>query len=307
MNVLVWHVHGSWMTAFVQGRHTYFTPKVGEDSRDGLGRAATWVWPDSVVNVTPEEIAELPFDVVVLQRPRDIELARCWLGPRYATVPKIYVEHDTPLDLRDPRHALFDRDDVTIAHVTHFNRFMWDSGTTRTVVIEHGVVDPGHLFQGTNASAVAVINEPVRRRWIAGTDLIETMRESVPVQLFGMESAPLSGRALDQDQLHEAMSEFRVYVHPFRWTSLGLSLIEAMHIGLPVVVLAATEAANVIPRDVGMVSNRLDELVCATSELIASQERAAEVGRRARQFALERYGLGRFLSDWDALLADVAR
>ena len=28
MNVFLWHVHGSWTTAFVQGRHQYFVPVV---------------------------------------------------------------------------------------------------------------------------------------------------------------------------------------------------------------------------------------------------------------------------------------
>ena len=39
----------------------------------------------------------------------------------------------------------------------------------------------------------------------------------------------------------------RCYVHPFRWTSLGLSLIEAMHLGMPVVALATTEVPDAVP------------------------------------------------------------
>ena len=45
---------------------------------------------------------------------------------------------------------------------------------------------------------------------------------------------------LPQGRLHEAMARRRVYLHPMRWTSLGLSLIEAMHLGMPVVALART-------------------------------------------------------------------
>ena len=32
----------------------------------------------------------------------------------------------------------------TVVHVTHFNDLFWDCGSTPTVVIEHGIVDPGH-------------------------------------------------------------------------------------------------------------------------------------------------------------------
>ena len=28
MNILLWHVHGSWTTALVQGDHTYLVPVV---------------------------------------------------------------------------------------------------------------------------------------------------------------------------------------------------------------------------------------------------------------------------------------
>ena len=49
MKVLLWHVHGSWTTSFVQGGHEYLLPVVdgpgGKRSPDGLGRARTWDWP----------------------------------------------------------------------------------------------------------------------------------------------------------------------------------------------------------------------------------------------------------------------
>src|SRR5205085_3818023 len=81
VNVFLWHVHGSWATAFVQGRHRYLVPVTPDRGPDGLGRAGSWEWPDSVVEVTREEAAGHPVDVVVLQRPSELErLAREWLG-----------------------------------------------------------------------------------------------------------------------------------------------------------------------------------------------------------------------------------
>ena len=40
-----------------------------------------------------------------------------------------------------------------------------------------------------------------------------------------------------------------------RWTSLGLSLLEAMQLGMPVVALATTEATVAVPPEAGVVSN----------------------------------------------------
>ena len=45
VNVLVWHVHGSWTTAFVQGRHRYLLPTLPERGPWGGGRPAAWDWP----------------------------------------------------------------------------------------------------------------------------------------------------------------------------------------------------------------------------------------------------------------------
>ena len=49
-------------------------------------------------------------------------------------------------------------------------------------------------------------------------------------------------------------------------------------------------------------------LVEAMRRLVADRDEAAQCGREARAAALERYGLERFLTEWDALLAEaVAR
>ncbi|HYY43950.1 MAG TPA: glycosyltransferase family 1 protein, partial [Actinomycetota bacterium] len=83
MRVLLWHVHGSWTTSFVQGRHTYLVPVQPERGPDGRGRALTWEWPQTVHEVTPEELRQADVDVVVLQRPHELaQLAPEWLGRR---------------------------------------------------------------------------------------------------------------------------------------------------------------------------------------------------------------------------------
>src|SRR3978361_1471846 len=67
MNILVWHVHGSWLTAFVQGPHRYLIPVVADRGPEGRGRAETYVWPDSAVEVTAQEAADAQVDVVIMQ------------------------------------------------------------------------------------------------------------------------------------------------------------------------------------------------------------------------------------------------
>ncbi|MFJ8467438.1 glycosyltransferase [Streptomyces swartbergensis] len=319
MNILLWHVHGSWTTAFVQGPHTYLVPVTPGRDPDGLGRARTFSWPASVREVTPGELRDTPVDLVVLQRPHELELAERWLGGRRPgrDVPALYLEHNAPDgDVPDTRHPCADRADLTIVHVTHFNRLFWDCGTTRTVVVEHGIVDPGHRYTGRLARAAVVVNEPVRRARYTGTDLLPALAEAVPLDVFGMGTEGLAGRLglppdrcrtadLPQSELHPAMAERRMYLHPVRWTSLGLSLLEAMHLGLPVLALATTEAVEAVPRGAGALSTRPEVLARAARRYLHEPEAAAADGARARQAALERYGLKRFLADWERLFTEV--
>lgn len=310
MRILVWHVHGSWLNGFVQGSHTYLVPVLPDRGPDGLGRARTWDWPASVLEVTPEQLRHAEIDVVVAQRPHEIDhLVEAWTGRRPGVdLPCVYLEHNTPPAPPDQAvHPAGDHPGVHIVHVTHFNALMWDSGTAPVTVIEHGIVDPGPLYRGDLPRAVAVINDPVSRGRTTGTDLVVAFRRSVPVDLFGMRSEPLGGADVAQSELHRAMGRRRVYLHPNRWTSLGLSLIEAMHIGMPVVAVASTEVHEAVPAGAGVVSNRPDVLAAALARLVSDGEEAAGRGRAARQAALARYGLKRFLEDWDRLLEEVVR
>ncbi|WP_030018875.1 glycosyltransferase [Streptomyces monomycini] len=320
MNILLWHVHGSWTTAFVQGPHTYLVPVTPDRGPDGLGRARTFPWPDSVIEKTPAELRHAPVDLVVLQRPHEAELAERWLGGRRPgrDVPAVYLEHNAPDgDVPHTRHPCADRDDLVLVHVTHFNRLFWDSGGTRTEVIEHGIVDPGHQYTGRLARAAVVTNEPVRRGRTVGTDLLPALAEAAPLDVFGMRTDGLAAHLglppdrcrtadLPQAELHEAMAQRRFYLHPVRWTSLGLSLLEAMHLGMPVVALATTEAAEAVLPGTGTLSNRPETLAQAARTYLEDPDAAAEDGARARQAALERYGLKRFLHDWERVLTEVS-
>ena len=80
-----------------------------------------------------------------------------------------------------------------------------------------------------------------------------------------------------------------------------------MHLGMPVVALATTEVNEAVPREAGIVSTSLETLREGLRRLIDDPEEARRRGAAAREAALGRYGLDRFLADWDSLLEEVAR
>ncbi len=319
MRILIWHLHGSWMTSFVQGPHDYLVPVTADRGPFGLGRARTWDWPASVVEVTPEQLRGTPVDVVVLQRPEELALAARWLGRAPGRdLPAVYLEHDAPAGpAAGTPHPMAGADGIMIVHVTQFNAVYWDCGRAPVTVIEHGIPDPGARWTGEIPRAAVVVNDPLSRGRTVGADLLPGFARHASLDVFGMRVTGF-GRAqgmtagqcreyedLPQARLHEQLPRRRVYLHPFRWTSLGLSLIEAMFLGLPVVVLAATEAPRAVPPAAGAVSTDLTELHAAAGRFIRDPAAARAAGHAAREAAGARYGLKRFLLEWDQVLQEV--
>ena len=319
MRILLWHVHGGWTDAFVQGDHTYLLPTLPEGGAWGMGRAGRH-WPASVVEVHPDDLVDAEIDVVVLQRVEEIAAAERLLGRLPGRdVPAVFLEHNTPKpSAYGELHPLAEQSDIPIVHVTHFNDLAWDSGRAPTVVIEHGVRDPGALYTGEREALGVVINEPARRWRVTGTDLLPRFAASARLDLFGMgtdlapaalglgEPALTVVGDLPPHRLHPRLAQCRAYLHPIRWTSLGLSLLEAMHLGMPVLALATTEAARAVPPEAGAISTRVDDLVDAARTLLADPDEARARGAVAREWALDHYGLAAFLEAWDELLGDVA-
>jgi glycosyltransferase involved in cell wall biosynthesis len=310
--VLLWHLHGSWTTSFVQGRHHYLLPTLPEGGQWGLGRAGR-DWPGNVEEVPAERLRDTEPDVVVLQRPEEIDKAAEWLGRVPGEeIPAVYVEHNAPRPhAASSVHPLADQSAICVVHVTQFNDLMWDCGRAPTRVIPHGIVDPGPRYTGELPRGVAMVNEPQRRVRVTGSDLLPEFAKAGPVDLFGIGSAEFAADGvsgigdLPTAKLHHEVARRRVYLHTARWTSLGLSLLEAMHLAMPVVVLATTEAVAAVPPEAGALSTDITRLTTSFGELLHEPDLARLAGKRAREFALAHFGLEAFLGRWDALLAEL--
>lgn len=314
-NVLVWHVHGSWTQAFVAGRHRYVIPVAADRGEGGIGLAGR-SWPNAR-EVALEDLRREDIDLVVLQRPHEAGLVARWAGRRAGTeLPAVYVEHNAPRPSpARSRHVVADRTDVPLVHVTDFNRLMWDNGRAPTRVIDHGVADPGPRYTGDIPRAATMINEPLRRNRIVGADLLEPLSAYAQIDVWGIGTGSLSanrggvtGRGdVAAPELWDQIARRRVYLHTARWTSLGLSLIEAMYLGMPVVAVGTTMAPLVVPGEAGVVSADPAALGAGLREYMNDQAAAAAAGKAAREFASARFGLGRFLADWDRVIEEQCR
>jgi glycosyltransferase involved in cell wall biosynthesis len=231
------------------------------------------------------------------------------LSSEQRRLPRIYLEHDPPrLSPTDTCHPV-DDSDILVVHVTHFNDLMWDCGRSPTTVVEHGVMVPDDVrYSGELERGIVVVNDIARRGRRLGADIFARVREEVPLDLVGMGSTDLGGLGeIKGRALFETEARYRFFFNPIRYTSLGLSVCEAMMLGLPVVGLATTEMTTVVTSGVsGYLDTNLGRLIEAMRELLRQPDEARLLGDGARAVALERFNIGRFVDDWNRTFSLVA-
>lgn len=310
LRILTWHVHGSYLWYLSHVEHELYLPvKHGRPEGYG-GRAGHFPWPDSVHDVPADRVADLDVDLVLFQSHRNWTVDQHQdLSPRQRRLPRVFLEHDPPrASPTDTSHPV-DDPDVLLVHVTHFNDLMWDSGRTPTTVIEHGVVVPDEVkWTGELERGLVVVNGLPDRGRRLGADVFDRVRRLVPLDLVGIGSERTGGLGeVPAPDLPAFESRYRFLFNPIRYTSLGLSVCEAMMLGMPVVGLATTEMVTAVRNGVtGWVDTNVDRLVDRMRLLLDDADLARRMGAAARADARARFGIDRFVTEWDSTFRAVA-
>jgi glycosyltransferase involved in cell wall biosynthesis len=308
LKVLTWHTHGSYLLYLTQAPHDFYVLSRPGRPPGYAGRSGHMPWGANVHDLPAAEARRARFDLIVFQDDAQyLDDQYELLTPAQRRLPKIYLEHDPPREHPvDSRHPVTGRD-VLVVHVTHFNRLMWDTGATPTRVIEHGVIDPGHRWTGELERGLVVVNHIARRGRRLGFDLYRHLSSALPLDLVGMGAEDAGGLGeVRHAELPRFAARYRFLFNPIRYTSLGLAVIEAMMAGLPVVALATTEMATVVKDGLnGFADTNADRLLEKMQVLLKDRELAEALGLEARRSALQRFGIGRFVEDWNAAFAEV--
>jgi len=311
LRVLTWHVHGNYLWSLAQIGHEIVLPTKPGRPDGFIGRTPSFPWPDNVVEVPVDRLADEHLDVVLCQTRRNWEVDRHEvLSPEQRALPCAYLEHDPPREApTDTRHPVDDPRSLVV-HVTHFNRLMWDCGEVPTTVVEHGVPGPppGVRWTGEEERALVVVNNLGTRGRRVGADIVERLRHEVPLDIVGMGSAEVGGLGeVPPPELAAFAARYRLFVHPIRYTSLGLALCEALMLGMPVVGLATTELPTVLEHGrSGLLTTDVDALAGLVRGLLDDPDLAARIGGAGRDVARRRFSLARFRADWDRVLQGLA-
>ena len=310
IRVLTWHVHGNYLWYLSQVPHDFLLPvKLGRPHPYG-GRAGTFPWPDNVYEVAAADLRRAQFDCVLYQTHENFTVDQfALLTPAQRRLPRIYLEHDPPLAHPFAQRHAVDDPEVPVVHVTAWNAMMWDCGRSPVRVIEHGVLIPADVrYTGELRRGICAINNLRTRARRMGADILTTACASVPIDLVGMDATSLGGIGeIDPPALAAFQARYRFAFSPVRHTSLALAVVEAMMIGLPIVGLATCELASVVRNgESGFVDSSLPRVLDAAHALLADPAEARRLGDGARKIATERFGIERFVSDWDGVLREVA-
>ncbi|MDB5191328.1 MAG: glycosyl transferase group 1, partial [Segetibacter sp.] len=106
--------------------------------------------------------------------------------------------------------------------------------------------------------------------------------------------------------LSEMTAKYRFFFNPIRYTSLGLSVCEALMTGIPVVGLATTEMVVTIKNDYnGYVHTDVDFLIERMKYLLDHPEKAMQLSEGAKQTGYKKFNIERFKQDWIRTLEKV--
>jgi hypothetical protein len=310
LRVFTWHVHGNYLYYLSQANAEFYLPVKPNRPPSYGGRGSTFPFGPNVHDVPIEAVRDLPLDCVLFQSHRNYLVDQHEiLSERQRRLPRIFLEHDPPRHgPTDTPHPV-DDPDVLLVHVTPFNDLMWDSGRTPKRVIDHGVMVPvGVRYSGEIDRRLVVVNHLKGRGRRLGADVFTRIRRHVPLDLVGMGSEELDGLGeIQPPELAAFAARYRFIFHPIRYTSLGLAVLEAMMIGLPIVGLATTELVTVVENGVsGYLDTNVEQLTARMHELLRAPQEARRMGEGARRVARERFNIHRFARDWEKAFALVA-
>jgi glycosyltransferase involved in cell wall biosynthesis len=311
LRILTWHVHGNYLWYLTQVPHDFYL--VTDDARSvhHSGRSGSLPWGPNVHEAHVDRLRAMDFDLVLYQsRAAWVQERLQLLSPAQRRLPAVVLEHDPPQEHPTNTRHWVDDPEVLLVHCTPFNALMWDPGRSPVRVVEHGIklLAPA-AYSGELERGIVVVNNISRRGRRLGADVYAEAARQVPLTLVGMGAEEAGGHGeLANAELPGFMARHRFFFNPIRYTSLGLSILEAMMVGLPVVGLATTELVTVIRNgENGFVDTRPQLLVEHMRLLLKDPGLARKLGEQARRDALERFNIERFISDWLAVFAEVAQ
>ncbi len=293
LRILTWHVHGNYLYYLTQVPHDFYLATDAARSTHHSGRSGTLPWGDNV--------HEAP--VETLQR-HGVRRRRCssratsgtttqhaMLSEAQRRLPRIYIEHDPPQAASDrhaplgrrPERAAGPRDAVQRADVGQRAARRHASSSTASCRCRRRATAATSRAASSSSTTCSSRGRRLGARRLPAGRRARAARPRRHGQRRGRRRAARS----PNDRLPGVMAAHRFFFNPIRYTSLGLAVIEAMMVGLPIVGLATTELVDGRSATARTASSTpaSSRLVDAMQQLLEQPGLAARLGAAARRTA----------------------
>lgn len=175
-------------------------------------------------------------------------------------------------------------------------------------IIELGIDGTNFKVEDRSGPSYLTVGCQVGKRWDKGHCAYVTVAQFLPLLLVGPGNEGLPGAAgpVPYERLLELYATCKVYFNP--GPVAGISMVEAMMAGMPVVTFRTINLCDLIQNGVnGFVVDTVDGALLRLRELEADPGLRMAMGAASRETAEARFSFARWRRNWDFLFENILR
>ncbi len=233
-----------------------------------------------------------------------------WQLLQECSIPKIVVMHCSKAGQGDPQFAAEDLSGCVVVFNSYKDKDRWDLKCPRQYVIWHGFDPTEWPISDRSIKKIMTVGRRISERdSICGYRLVQELeRSSLPIKLVGDNPALGIQSPGSFDEFKEFHSKYAVYLNPTIRSPMPRGRGEAMMSGIPIITTGFYDEEIFIEQGVnGFISSNVQEIKEYAALLLADEKLQATMAENVRRTALERFHIGRFLSEWKTVIGDATQ